>query len=156
MKKHLYFVFFTIAFSILLSSCCNAPTETKFTPTDADIAALKQLKEVNWPKAYATQDTLLLDEILGDDFKSIDNGGNWSTKQDAMDWIRENKSGYDAFHFETKRFEFLENGTALICGTGHITIGTDKVIYQSSNIFIKRNGKWKAVLSHVSGAQDVE
>ena len=41
-----------------------------------------------WPKAYAKQDTLLLDRILGKDFKMIDQAGNWYSKKDELEWIK--------------------------------------------------------------------
>lgn len=114
------------------------------------------LKEVQWPKAYAEQDTLLLDKILGDDFQMIDKGGNWYTKKDELNWIKGNATDNDSFRYEIKRFDLLENGTAIICGTGHILKDSVKSIYQSSNVLIKRDGNWEAVLSHVSGYKVLE
>jgi hypothetical protein len=123
----------------------------------ADEKALRHLKEVEWPKAYREQDTALLDRILADEFQSIDDEGNWSTKAEEMDYIRKNKPSYESFRFEIKRLEIFENGTAIVSGTGHIQgrdgEGPYKVEYQSSNILIKRSGLWKAVASHVSGIQ---
>ena len=121
-----------------------------------DCAFCKHQKEVEWPKAYAEQDTILLDRILGEDFQMIDQDGNWYTKKDELDWIKKNAAGYDSFHFEIKRFEILDNGTAIICGTGHILNDTVKSIYQSSNVLVKREGEWKAVLSHVSGLKTLD
>jgi transcription termination factor Rho len=117
---------------------------------------LRHLKEVAWPKAYAEQDTILLDKILGEDFKMIDQAGNWFSKKDELEWIKKNATQNDSFHYEIKRFELLENGTALICGTGHIYKDSVKSIYQSSNVLIKREGMWKAVLSHVSGVKKID
>ncbi len=88
-------------------------------------------KEVEWPKAYREQDTLLLGRILGDDFQMIDQGGTWYTKQDELNWIKKNAKQNDSFHYEIKRFEILENGTAIICGTGHIFKDSTKSIYTS-------------------------
>nr|WP_299071198.1 nuclear transport factor 2 family protein [uncultured Allomuricauda sp.] len=127
------------------------------TVVDADDKEiLRNLKEVQWPKAYREQDTILLDAILGDDFQMIDAGGTWSNKSGELEWIKENAVRYDSFHYEIKRLDVLDNGTALICGTGHIQNDSTKTIYQSSNILIKRNGMWKAVASHVSGVKSVE
>ncbi len=124
--------------------------------SDSDKDQLRYLKEVEWPKAYASQDTMLLDKILGDEFKMIDNEGNWYTKKDELEWIKNNATSYDSFYYEIKRLEILENGTALVCGTGHIKIDTVRSIYESSNVLIKREGQWKAVLSHVSGFKNLE
>jgi hypothetical protein len=44
-----------------------------------------------------------------------------------------------------------------VAGTGHIAgkddDGSYKMIYHSSNIFVKREEHWKAIASHVSGIQ---
>lgn len=121
----------------------------------ADEKTLRQIKEVDWPRAYREQDTVLLDRILADEFQSIDAEGNWSTKAEELDYIRKNKPGYESFRFEIRRLEIFENGTAVVAGTGHIQgrdeNGPYRVEYQSSNILIKRGGLWKAIASHVSG-----
>lgn len=117
---------------------------------------LRFLKEVEWPKAYREQDTILLDRILGDDFQMISNDGQWSNKAKQLERIKEAPMDHDSFSFEIKRLEILNNGTAIIAGTGHIINGGIETTYQSSNILVKRNGKWKAVLSHVSGVKEME
>ncbi len=124
--------------------------------TKEDESNLRYLKEVEWPKAYREQDTILLDRILGDDFKIIDQSGNWYTKKDELDWIKKNATKHDSFYYEIKRFEILENGTAIICGTGHMIDDTIESIYQSSNVLVKRDSLWKAVLSHISGIKKLD
>lgn len=132
----------------------TSKTETKITEKDREI--LRHLKEVEWPHAYANQDTVLLDRILGDDFKMIDQSGSWYTKADELDWIKENATQHDSFYYEIKRLDILDNGTAIICGTGHILNDSKRSIYQSSNVLVKRNNAWEAVLSHVSGSKDLD
>lgn len=123
-----------------------------------DEKALRRLKEVDWPKAYKEQDVALLDRILADEFQMVDADGNRSTKADELEWVRNNKPGYDSLTFEITRLEVFENGTAIVGGTGTIRDrdekGTASVTeYQSTNVLIKRNGTWKAVASHVSGVK---
>ncbi len=147
-------------FVVFLVSCQEHKTEiTEKAPildTNAEKEKLRYLKEVEWPKAYREQDTILLDRILGDDFQMVTNDGAWSDKARQMERIKKAPMDHDAFRYEIKRLEILENGTAIIAGTGHITNDTTEAIYQSSNILIKRSGVWKAVLSHVSGYQVLE
>lgn len=123
----------------------------------ADEAALREIKEVLWPKAYFTQDTKLLDRILAEEFQSVDDEGNWSTKAEELDWISKNRPSHDHFDFKIRRLDIFANGTAVVAGTGTIRgrnqEGPYVVEYQSSNIFIKRDGSWKAVASHVSGSK---
>lgn len=127
--------------------------EQNHTANEDDVKQLRYLKEVEWPKAYYEQDTLLLDRILGDDFQLIDDAGNWSDKRFELDWIKNNTYQPDSFHYEIKRLDILKNGTAIVAGTGHIFSDATETIYQSSNYFEKRNGVWKAFSSHVSGVK---
>ena len=117
---------------------------------------LRYLKEVEWPQAYREQDTVLLDRILGDDFQMVNNDGEWSNKKLQMERIKATAMDHDSFRYEIKRLEVYSNGTAIVGGTGHIQNDSIKHIYQSSNVLIKREGVWKAILSHVSGYKQVK
>ena len=147
---------------LLLVGCSNSdsfktPTLTSLPVLlSEDFTALRYLKEVEWPKAYAEQDTVLLDRILAEDFQMIDQDGVWFTKQDELDWIKAHSTTHDSFYYEIRRLEILSNGTAVICGTGHMFNDSSEGTYQSSNVLEKRNGEWKAVLSHVSGVKNVD
>ncbi len=134
---------------LLIHSSCNRDIGNQIE--ESDESALREMKEVFWPKAYAEQDTLLLDRILGDDFQMIDGGGTWTTKTDELNWIKKHASNPDSFFYEIRRLDVLDNGTAIICGKGHILNEGVRSSYHSSNVLIKRNGVWEAVLSHVSG-----
>jgi hypothetical protein len=153
------FLLFTIAF--LLESCTHntsCPAAGSQIDKQADETALRQLKEKDWPRSYREQDTALLNKILADEFQMIDNEGNISTKALELDYISKNKPSYDSFYFDIKRLEVFENGTAVVSGTGHINGKNEKgiynTVYQSSNILIKRDGRWKAIASHVSGVKE--
>ena len=154
--KNLFVFILLIA---VLTGCTEKSEKTAVLTAD-DREKLTTLKEVLWPKAYREQDTILLDQILADEFQLIDADGNWSDKKFELDYIKKNKPSYDSFRFEIKRLDIFENGTAIVAGTGHIE-GNDengpyKMIYQSSNVLIKRQGEWKAIGSHVSGIKPAE
>lgn len=142
---------------VLLILAATSPATSQQPGRAEDEKALRHLKEVEWPKAYREQDTALLDRILADEFQMVDADGNWSAKDEEMDWIRKNKPSYDSFRFVIRRLEIFENGTAVVAGMGIIQGKDDQgpyvMEYQSSNIFIKRGGQWKAIASHVSGAK---
>jgi hypothetical protein len=125
----------------------------------ADETALRELKTVLWPRAYFTQDVKLLDRILADEFQSVDDEGSWSTKAEEIAWLARNRPAYDSLTFKIRRLEIFDGDTAIVAGTGTIR-GRDQSgeyvgEYQSSNIFIKREGTWRAVASHVSGYRKV-
>jgi hypothetical protein len=126
----------------------------------SDESAIRELKETLWPRAYFEQDTALLDRILAPEFQSVDDEGNWSNKSAEIEWVGKNKPGYDSLTFEIRRLDVFENGTAIAAGTGTIR-GRDEngayvAQYQSTNVLIKRDGRWQAVASHVSGYRKLE
>lgn len=135
-------------------SLLSAPGLVGQCPSD-DEKALREIKEVLWPRAYREQDTALLDRLLADEFQMIDGSGLWSTKADEMKWVKENRPEYDSLTFQIKRLDVFENGTAIVAGTGTVkgrdSAGPWVAEYQSSNVLIKRKGAWRAVASHVSG-----
>ena len=137
---------------ILAASCL---VHFKGSAQQNDEVTLRHIKEVEWPRAYREQDTVLLDKILADEFKMIGSEGNYSTKREQLQYIKTHKPDYISFRFDIKRLEVFENGTAIVSGTGTIhrkdNDGDYNLIYQSSNFFIKRNGAWKAIASHTSG-----
>ncbi len=149
---------------VLLYACTlllinQLPAQSEDETTD-DEKALRHIKEVLWPKAYREQDVQLLDELLADEFQMIDGEGNWFAKKDELEYVSKNKPSYDSFKFVIKRLDVFENGTAVVAGTGIIDgkneDGTAYTYeYQSSNILIKRDGKWRAISSHVSGGKEV-
>lgn len=141
---------------LLLFFLIVLPAWYSFGQTKADDEkALRYLKEVEWPKAYREQDTVLLDRILADEFKMIGSDGEWSSKKEELAYIKKNKPSYKSFKFNIKRLDIFENNTAIVSGTGVIQSKDDngdyEYIYQSSNVLIKRNGTWKAIASHTSG-----
>lgn len=144
--------------STLLLGIALAVCDANAAPSAEDQTALQQIKEVDWPKAYREQDAELLNRILADEFQMIDADGGWSSKAEELEYVRKRKPGYDSFRFIIKRLEIFENDSAVVAGTGVITNrdGTDQVVtqYQSTNIFIKRDGRWQAIASHVSGVKE--
>jgi len=155
MKKLLLLPIALLVFSCNENKVRNVDTESS-SKMAMEKEKLRFLKEVEWPKAYREQDTILLDRILGDDFQMIGDDGQWSNKVKQLDRIKEAPMDHDSFSYEIKRLEILDNGTAIIAGTGHIINDGSETTYQSSNILVNRNGIWKAVLSHVSGVKEME
>ncbi len=146
-------IFFAFAGLFLIACISEHPETTVVEYSKEEKERLRYLKKVEWPKAYREQDTVLLDRILANEFQFIQADGFYSNKEIEIEWIKNNEYSYDSFYFEIKRFEFFENGTAIVSGTGHIFIDTTEITYQSSNVLIMRNNEWKAISSHVSGVK---
>lgn len=147
------------ALSVCLTVLAAATIHAQARTETADERELRQLKEERWPKAYRDGDVALLDSILAPEFRLIGASGNWSTKQDELDYVAKHRPAYRAFRFEIVRLEVFENGTAIVAGRGVVTgDATDPNVvfeYQSSNVLIKRDGRWQAVSSHVSGVRPI-
>lgn len=124
-----------------------------------DATALRFLKEVEWPRAYFAQDTVLLDRILAPTFRKVDASGSHSDKRTELDWIKENRPTYDSLRFQITRLDVYPNGTAVVGGTGVIFAkdssgrSAARSDYQSTNILVKYGERWRAIASHVSGVK---
>lgn len=147
LKSEYAFIWITGFFFFLQS--CSGESKTN------DEEVLRYLKEVEWPKAYREQDTLLLDRILADEFKMIGSDGARSSKKEQIAYIKTHKQSYQSFKFNIDRLEIFENNTAIVSGIGIISnkdsAGPYELHYSSSNVLIRRDGKWKAISSHTSG-----
>lgn len=146
----------TLIFTISLVAVSCSYKQKSDLITKQDTTMLKNLKEVLWPKSYHEHDAALLDEILHDEFKMIDNEGGWSDKSGEMEWVKSSTFKPDSFYYEIKRLDIFDNGTAIIAGTGHILNDSSETTYESSNVLIRQDGAWKAISSHVSGVKKLE
>ena len=116
-----------------------------------DYEVLRNFKTVLWPQAYRTQDVELLDRLLHDSFEMIDDEGNRSTKQEELEFIRNNQWDPGRFEYRIERLQIYQGSFAVIDGTGVAETYT----YKSSNFLVKEDGVWRAIASHVSGFQTV-
>ena len=114
-----------------------------------DEAELRHIKTELWPQAYREQDVALLDRLLDDSFQLIDAEGNLSTKQGELDYLAKNRWDPGEFEYRIERLDVYDNGVAIVAGEGVAT----NYSYRSSNVLIKRDGRWRAVSSHVSGVK---
>lgn len=139
----------------LVTTAAAAPRDTS-----ADERELRALKEDLWPRAYREGDAALLDRILAPEFQMIEPDGAWSNKAAELDYVSKHKTKNRSFRFEIRRLEVFENGTAIVAGRG-VVIGPESdpdggYQYQSSNVLIKRDGRWQAIASHVSGVKPLD
>lgn len=151
-------IYLLIGFTIMVS--CNQPTASSPTSiiNENDEEVLRNLKTVLWPKAYGEQDTVLLDQILHEDFELVDDNGDTYSKEDELEYISNYGPSYTEFEFRVERVDIFDNGTAMVSGKGIMkgenSDGTYITTYKSSNTLIKVDGQWKAINSHVSGVKE--
>src|SRR5690606_41745182 len=93
----------------VLTGCTEKSEKTSVLTAD-DREKLTTLKEVLWPKAYREQDTVLLDQILADEFQMIDAEGNWFNKKDELNYIKKNKPSYQSYKYEINQIDIFQNG----------------------------------------------
>jgi len=85
----------------------------------------------------------------------IDPDGGGSDKAGELEFVRTGRWVNRAFRFEIQRLDVFENGTAVVAGRG-VVVGPESdpdggYQYRSSNVLIRRDGRWQAIASHVSG-----
>ena len=123
----------------------------------ADEQELRTLKQELWPKAYREGDAALLDSLLAAEFQLVDPSGGVSTKAQELAHVAREKWVNRSFRFEIDRLDVFENGTAVVAGRG-VVVGPASdpgggYHYRSSNVLIRRDGRWQAIASHVSGVE---
>lgn len=122
-----------------------------------DLDELRHLKEVLWPQAYRERDVELLDSILHADFAMTGANGAISTRADELAQLPDSTWPHESFRFEIQRLDIYHGNTAIVAGQGRASgTGSDGpycYTYQSTNVLIRSEGRWRAVTSHVSGVQ---
>ncbi len=121
-----------------------------------DEATLRQIKTVEWPRIYREQDVQALDRLLADDFVVYDSSGA-TPKAEELAWLAKNAWKNDGFSYRIQRLS-IYGDTALIVGEGLVRFASGEKPHQtryvSSNVFVREDGRWRAVSSHVGEARD--
>lgn len=121
--------------------------------SDAE-AVLRRIKLELWPRAYREQDIELLDRLLDPRFQMIDGEGRPSSKADELAWVAAHAPGYDTFDYQIERLDVFADSSAIVAGRGTVSGERDGQrwthVYRSTNVLVKRDGRWVAVASHVS------
>lgn len=143
---------------IALLSACNAP-QSQNPNRETDIQALTYAKVEAWRALYRKGDAEGLANFLNDDFIFIPGDGEAITKQDEVDYVRNNPPNMpDDFLYHVDNIIFTGSDTAIVYGKGHSTRTNENGescahTYWSSNSFKRVDGRWRPSFSHVSGAK---
>jgi hypothetical protein len=124
----------------------------------ADEATLRQLKLEAWPGFYQRQDVEGLGRFLAPGFEVIGADGKATGREEELRWLAANPWRAEGFRYTIARVSCPVPGTAIVTGEGRsIRRAADGTPtehrYTSSNVLVKRDGTWRAVLSHVSGVR---
>ena len=86
----------------------------------SDETALREIKEVLWPRAYREGDVALLDRLLAEEFRLIDPNGEWSDKATELAHVARSKWINRSFRFEIRRLEAVSYT--------HLTLPTNREV----------------------------
>jgi uncharacterized protein (TIGR02246 family) len=126
------------------------PTGTAGTLGDAE--ALVQLQH-EWAEATKNSDFATLDRIFADEYTFVDPGGALRTKEQELADLRSGNLVFESME-PTDVEPRIYGDTAVVTGVANIT-GRYKEHdisgrYRWTDTFVKRDGEWKAVASHVT------
>jgi len=122
-------------------------------PATSDSSVAAQLKQIenDWSAAQKARDTKKLEEILADQWVGIGPDAKTSDKAKAIEDVKAPGNSLDSYEMGPMQVRVFGN-TAIVIGSdtekskdsGKDTSGK----YVWTDVFIKQNGKWKAISSH--------
>ncbi|HML15775.1 MAG TPA: nuclear transport factor 2 family protein [Bryobacteraceae bacterium] len=122
-------------------------------PATSDSSVAAQLKQIenDWSAAQKARDTKKLEEILADQWVGIGPDAKTSDKAKAIEDVKAPGNSLDSYEMGPMDVRVFGN-TAIVIGSdtekskdsGKDTSGK----YVWTDVFIKQNGKWKAISSH--------
>ena len=145
---------------LMFITCCAGLTISSAAAGDweDDVTVLTEKKVFVWPRLYAERDAAGLEEFLADGFKVLEPGGSVRTKAEEVAWLQDTPPDETEsdFIFTIEEIIFAADNTAIVYGHGDSTRETEDGRpchhnYWSSNTFIRPEGVWKPIFSHVSG-----
>lgn len=111
---------------------------------------VKQM-EKEWREAWISGDSVALDRIHADDYLAINYLGQMNTKAQVMSDVRAGAFKYDSI--EHKDIVMRVYGNVVIVNgrtvnKGHRRERDASGDFSYTRVYVKRNGRWQAVLSH--------
>jgi hypothetical protein len=119
---------------------------------DSTKTEIRKLEE-QWGEAYRQRNIALLDSILADDYILTDPLGGISDKATNLAAIAENEVYFESTESLDQRI-YIHIGTAVVTARSRFR-GSYKGLqisgcYQYTDVFIKRDGQWQAVVSQIT------
>lgn len=147
-------------FAIVLSviSCTTSPKSVQNVVDSGDMDELTNIQKNQFVKAYLEQDSILLEGLLHDDYQLIDDNGDRYNKQDEVTYVTNYPASYSSQEYEILEIDIAQNGAAVVIAKATLkgTEGQEAYIttYTSSSTFVKMEGRWQAINTHVSGVKE--
>ena len=119
--------------------------------------ALRKVKLEEWPRYFRTADAEGLRAFLFDGFRTVGGDGSVSLKDEEVAWVAKSRWNPREFVYTITSVTCPVAAMAIIVGEGRFKGEVEGVLhehrYVSSNVLILDDGRWRPVLSHVSGAR---
>jgi ketosteroid isomerase-like protein len=146
---------------LLVASAINAKV---LGQSDAGASGDKNVKEHlvqlkrDWGRAYVRRDAYLLEQILADEYTVTDANGQTKSRAEIMADFKTGDTTYEATSYDDARVR-IYGDVAVVAGRGMVKgrnkTGSFHSQYFSTNVFVRRNGRWQAVATHISGVTSI-
>lgn len=144
-----------LAAAAILLAAIAAPAIAAAASCGEQETELRSIKLERWPGFYRDQDVVGLGRFLDDSFMVIDSSGKATPKADELRWLAANPWSPSDFVYQITSISCPTPEMAVIVGEGRSTRrdGTGRIShrYVSSNVLVRDETGWRAVLSHISG-----
>ncbi|HYD13595.1 MAG TPA: nuclear transport factor 2 family protein [Allosphingosinicella sp.] len=128
--------------------------EAAWTPAEREVRALER----SWLDAYQRNDVAAMTGIVADDFILTYPNGSLQTKADLLREMRAMPPGPSANRYHTRGVTSRSYGdTVILRGTvvteAEVNGQTGRDVSTYTDVYIRRNGRWQVVASHLSGSR---
>ena len=149
---------FLIASTLLLMASVSAQGQAGAAGPRGDDSLEQQLIRVkrDWGGADVRRDIALLERILAPDYTVTDDSGHTTGRDEVMADFKAAAVTYEAASYDDVKVR-VYGAVAIVAGRGTVkgrnSRGNFHREYFSTNVFFKRDGRWQAVATHISGVR---
>ena len=144
--------FISIVLVVLTACLAFGQEKKKKSGGGGDEQALTKL-EHDWSEALVKKDFALFDQITASEWILSTPDGERHTKAQALADLKSGKIKFESFKVDELKIQ-LYGDAAVVFGvtTEKLTVGDQAISGQNrfTDTFIKRNGKWQCVATHVT------
>jgi len=118
---------------------------------------LTQLKR-EWGKIYVSRDRAALEKMLAREYGVTGDDGVKTSREELLANFERGETIYESTSYDDVSVK-IYGSVAIISGRGTVK-GRRKNVpfhtqYFSTNVFVKRDGRWQAVATHISGSKEL-
>ena len=135
-----------------MESFLPAQSVQEISPVSADEAEIRRI-EIEWGDAFLQRDLATLDRIIDDEYLLTDPLGEVRDKTESIAAITRSDVQFEST--ESDNIKVAINGDTAVVTARSTFRGRYKGWnmagrYQYTDVFVKRSGSWRAVVSHIT------